>query len=279
MIGAPQAAPAPQASVTMLCGPNTNAYIIMKGILTLTIAALALTACAQQPATHSAVPADDKNLPPKNVPAAVTPHWQLPANHVNHDKYYARRATHFGTLPIDTNDIVMLGNSLTDGAEFAELFNNANVKNRGIVGDIIQGYIDRLEPITAGHPAKIFILGGVNDVSHGVSGDSIARAMERLVKLIKRQSPRTKIYVQSMLPFNNDVQLWKYLKDREHVVVEGNKALERMCRRQGVTWINLYPLFDNGNGKLKPEFTNDGLHLMGEAYIVWRDALLPYINE
>ncbi|MBP5560568.1 MAG: sialate O-acetylesterase [Muribaculaceae bacterium] len=242
------------------------------------MALFALTACAQ-PKTGSAEPRESRNLPPKNVPAAVTPHWQLPAHHVNHDKYYERRATHFGTLPVDADDIIMLGNSLTDGAEFAELFGNVNVKNRGIVGDIIPGYIDRLEPITSGHPAKIFILGGVNDVSHGVSGDSIARSMERLVVLIKQQSPETKIYVQSMLPFNNDVQMWKYLKDREQVVVDGNKALERMCRRQGVTWIDLYPLFDDGNGKLRPEYTNDGLHLMGEAYLVWRDALLPYINE
>lgn len=238
---------------------------------------ISLTACGQAQ-DRSAVPADDKNLPPKDFPASIT-QWQLPEVRANHDVYYARRATHFGTLRLNRDDIVMLGNSLTDGAEFAELFDNPHVKNRGIVGDIIQGYIDRIDPIVDYEPAKIFILGGVNDVSHGVSGDSIARATERLVTIIKQRSPRTKIYVQSMLPFNNDVQMWKYLKDREHVVVEGNAALEAMCRRQGVTWINLYPLFDDGNGKLRPEYTNDGLHLMGDAYLIWRDALLPYINN
>lgn len=195
----------------------------------------------------------------------------------NQDVYYVRRVTLFDQLPVGKKDIIMLGNSLTDGAEWNELLNNRHVKNRGIVGDIIQGYYERMEPILKGQPKKIFILGGVNDVSHDVSGDSIARAMEKLIVLIKTRSPRTKIYLQSMLPFNNEVRLWKYLKDREQVVVDGNRALEQVARRQGVTWINLYPLFVDDNGRLRAEYTNDGLHLMGPAYLIWRDAIKPYI--
>ena len=197
---------------------------------------------------------------------------------VNTDVYYARRVTLFDQLPIYSSDIVMLGNSLTDGAEWNELFDNCHVKNRGIVGDIIPGFYERMEPILKGQPRKIFIMGGVNDVSHAVSADSICNAMEQLVTLIKSRCPKTEIFVQSMLPFNNDVRLWKNLKDREQVIVDGNKALEAMCKRQNVTWINLYPLFVDANGKLKKEYTNDGLHLMGEAYLVWRDALLPYVK-
>ena len=194
----------------------------------------------------------------------------------NQDVYYVRRATLFEQLPVGKKDIIMLGNSLTDGAEWNELMRNSHVKNRGIVGDIIQGYYERMEPILKGQPKKIFILGGVNDVSHDVSGDSIARAMEKLIVLIKTRSPRTKIYLQSMLPFNNDVRLWKLLKDREQVVVDGNRALKEVARRQGVTWIDLYPLFVDDNGRLKAEYTNDGLHLMGPAYLIWRDAIKKY---
>ena len=195
----------------------------------------------------------------------------------NQDVYYVRRATLFDLLPVGKKDIIMLGNSLTDGAEWNELLHNRHVKNRGIVGDIVQGMYERMEPILKGQPKKIFIMGGVNDISHDVSGDSIARAIEKLIVLIKTRSPRTKIYLQSMLPFNNDVRLWKLLKDREHVVVEGNRALEQVARRQRVTWIDLYPLFVDADGKLKAEYTNDGLHLLGPAYLIWRDAIKPYV--
>lgn len=198
---------------------------------------------------------------------------------VNPDVYYARRATLFDLLPVYSSDIIMLGNSLTDGAEWNELFDNCHVKNRGIVGDIIPGFFERLEPIMKGQPRKIFIMGGVNDISHGVSADSIVSAMTQVVTTIQARCPKTEIYVQSMLPFNNDVRLWKLLKGREQVVVDGNKGLESMCQRLGVTFINLYPLFVGENGKMKPEYTNDGLHLMGGAYLIWRDALLPYIRK
>ena len=196
----------------------------------------------------------------------------------NQDPYYARRATLFDELPIGKKDIVMLGNSLTDGGEFNELLNNRHVKNRGIVGDIVQGLIDRIDPIIKGKPKKLFILTGVNDISHDVSADSIARAMEKLIVMVKQGSPRTKIYLQSLLPFNNDVREWKLLKGRDHVVVEANQLLEQVARRQGVTWINLYPLFADEQGRLRADLTNDGLHLMGKGYLIWRDAINPYVK-
>ena len=196
----------------------------------------------------------------------------------NQDPYYARRATLFDELPICKKDIVMLGNSLTDGGEFSELLNNRRVKNRGIVGDIVQGLIDRIDPIIQGQPKKLFILTGVNDISHDVSADSIARAMEKLIVMVKKDSPRTKIYLQSLLPFNNDVREWKLLKGRDHVVVEANRLLEQVARRQGVTWINLYPLFADEQGRLRADLTNDGLHLMGKGYLIWRDAIKPYVK-
>jgi len=200
------------------------------------------------------------------------------AAQANQDPYYARRATLFEQLPIGKKDIVMLGNSLTDGCEFNELLGNRHIKNRGIVGDIVQGLIDRIDPIIKGQPKKLFIMSGVNDISHGVDADSIARVTERLIVMVKQGSPRTKIYLQSLLPFNNEVREWKLLVGREHVVVEANALLEQVARRQGVTWINLYPLFVDDQGRLRADLTNDGLHLMGEGYLIWRDAIRPYIK-
>ena len=200
------------------------------------------------------------------------------AQQANQDPYYARRTTLFDELPIGKKDIVMLGNSLTDGCEFNELLGNRHIKNRGIVGDIIQGLIDRIGPIIKGQPKKLFIMSGVNDISHDVSADSIARAMEKLIVMVKQGSPRTKIYLQSLLPFNNDVREWKLLKGRDHVVVEANALLEQVAHRQSVTWINLYPLFVDDQGRLRADLTNDGLHLMGKGYLIWRDAIKPYIK-
>ncbi len=42
--------------------------------------------------------------------------------------FYYQRATLFEKLPITSKDIVFLGNSITNGAEWCELLKNPNVK-------------------------------------------------------------------------------------------------------------------------------------------------------
>lgn len=42
--------------------------------------------------------------------------------------FYYQRATLFEELPVTSSDIIFLGNSITNGAEWAELFKNKHVK-------------------------------------------------------------------------------------------------------------------------------------------------------
>ena len=105
-----------------------------------------------------------------------------------YNEFYYQRTTLFQQLPIHSTDIVFLGDSQTNGCEWSELLGNPNVKNRGISSDVIQGFSDRLDPILKGKPAKIFVLGGVNDVSHNLSADSIATAMRNLLVKIQGES-------------------------------------------------------------------------------------------
>lgn len=192
---------------------------------------------------------------------------------------YYQRASLFDCLPVDTTDIVFLGNSLTHGCEWHELFGMPNIKNRGINGDIVEGIRLRLAPIVKGQPAKLFLLCGVNDVSHNLTADSIAGALGNLIDIIRTESPRTRVYVQSLLPINNSFGRYKAIKDKEQVIRDINLLLEPMVVEKGCTWINSYPAFVDADGNLDARFTNDGLHMMGNGYIHWRDILLPYVKE
>lgn len=196
-----------------------------------------------------------------------------------HGGLWGQRATLFELLPVDSTDIVMLGNSITHYCEWHELLGMPNVKNRGISGDVVGQMTERLDPIVSGHPAKIFVMGGVNDVSHNLPADTIAARMEILLDYIITNSPQTKIYLQSALPINNDFNRYKNLAGTEQVILDYNKLLEKIAADRGITYINLFPLLVNDEGKLDPKYTNDGLHLLGDAYIVWREAIMPYINE
>ena len=105
--------------------------------------------------------------------------------------YWYQKATLYEALPVVSTDIVFLGNSITDGGEWAELFGDARMKNRGISGDIAEGVYDRLDAVLGGKPAKIFLLIGINDVARGTSADTIVARILKIAKKIGEDSPRT----------------------------------------------------------------------------------------
>ncbi len=197
-----------------------------------------------------------------------------------YNEFYYQRSSHFEMLPVGSDDIVFLGDSQTNGCEWHEMLDNPNVKNRGISSDVIQGFADRVQPIIDGRPAKLFILGGVNDISHDLTPDSIATAMRNLIVKVRRGTPATKVYLQSLLPIDNSFRRYKAMTGKESVIVETNKLLKKVAEETGATWIDLYSrMVDPATGNMRKGLTNDGLHLLGAGYAVWRDAVLPYVEE
>lgn len=193
--------------------------------------------------------------------------------------FYEQRATLFEELPITSKDIVFLGNSITNGCEWSELFQNKHVKNRGISGDICMGVYDRLGPIVQGKPAKIFLLIGINNVARGMSADSIVAETARIIRQIKKESPKTKLYLQSVLPVNDCYGMFSGHTSRWQVVKQINDRLQPLAESEQVTYIDLYSHFVEGEtGKMDPQYTNDGLHLLGKGYLLWRDIVKPYVD-
>ena len=195
--------------------------------------------------------------------------------------YNFQRRSLFEVLPIHSGDIVFLGNSITDGCEWAELFNNRHVKNRGISGDRSGWLLDRLDPIVGGHPKKLFLMIGVNDLAAGVSPDEIVANVARLIDRFQSESRWTKIYVQSILPVNGvDTKAkpknhWK--KGAE--IIETNKLLETLCEgRKNVMYVDVYSALVDEKGMLDKQYTNDGLHLMGEGYLAWKTVIEKFVR-
>lgn len=187
----------------------------------------------------------------------------------------------FDKLPVGNDDIVFLGNSITDGGEFQELFGMDNVLNRGIRSDRIQGVRKRLDQVTSGHPKKIFLLIGINDVADSRNtAASIASNYEVLVKEIREKSPETQLYIQSVMPINNDFRRYKSLIGREKIIPALNEKLKKIADDYNCTYIDLWPaLADSATGKMQKKFTNDGLHLTGAGYRAWTDTVRKYVVE
>lgn len=196
------------------------------------------------------------------------------------DEYNYQKRSLFEVLPVHSNDIVFLGNSITDGCEWAELFNNRNVKNRGISGDRSGWLLERLDPIIAGHPKKLFLMIGINDLAAGVTPHQIVANVARLIDRFQTESRWTKIYVQSILPVNgiDTKAAHKPHWDKGVEILQTNKLLEKLCEEKEVTYLDVYLALVDGKGLLDKRYTNDGLHLTGAGYLAWKEAIKSYVR-
>lgn len=188
--------------------------------------------------------------------------------------YYYHRKEHFESLPDTPNEIIFLGNSITDGAEWSELFGNSNVKNRGIGGDDTDGVLERLTEVTSSKPAKIFMMIGTNDLAYGKTVDHVVENHKKIIAQIKTDSPDTEIYIQSVLPCEDAVHTTR----PNDKIREINKQLIEICKSQALTYIDLDPAFSDENGKLNKKYSIDGLHVNGAGYLIWKEIVKKYIE-
>ncbi|MBT4129887.1 MAG: sialate O-acetylesterase [Candidatus Marinimicrobia bacterium] len=193
--------------------------------------------------------------------------------------YYERKSDLFRFLPNGPDEIILLGNSITDGGNWFELLRDPRIKNRGISADVTRGILNRADEVLESKPLKIFLLIGINDLAKGASQENILDNIGTFVKRVKSESPRTQTYIQSILPVNPDYTSYPKHVSKGEAIVELNKKIALLCQDMDVEYLNLYPYFITQDGVLNPEYTNDGLHLSGSGYIVWSEILKPYLKD
>ncbi|NLA62110.1 MAG: serine hydrolase [Bacteroidales bacterium] len=196
-----------------------------------------------------------------------------------HDHYYKRIVDFKTGEPVNSESIVMLGNSITEGGgNWAQKMGIKNLVNRGISGDNVSGVFDRLNEITKGKPKKIFLKIGINDISHHQTSDFIVSRIAEIVEKIKSDSPRTQLYIQSLLPINESIGIYSRLNGRSDQIADINIKLKALAKNWNLTYIDLYPLFvEPGTQTLRADLTGDGLHISEEGYKIWRQALTKHL--
>ena len=194
-----------------------------------------------------------------------------------HNAYYdTRRAAH-DEEGLQQGAIVFLGNSITEQGWWSLLLKRGDVENRGIGGDCISGMINRVQPIVDGRPKAIFIMGGANDLLFSkISNEKLLQQYERLLDIIARGTPRTRVYIQSLLPLN-EAHNEAFMKGKNARFAEFNALLRAMAERRGLTFIDIWSAMQR-NGELPEEYTFDGIHLKAAGYAVWIEKIRPYVK-
>lgn len=185
------------------------------------------------------------------------------------DLNYEVRRSLFKVYKPQRIKIVMLGNSITYGADWNELLTRTDVANRGIGGDVTEGFINRLSDIYTLNPEICFIMGGINDIVKGIPVNDI---YSNFIKIIEGlQSKKITPIIQSTLYVSNKLYDWKEINTK---VDELNNLLTEYAEAKDVTVIDINKELTT-NGALNAAYTYDGLHLLGNGYEKWRNLILP----
>lgn len=171
-------------------------------------------------------------------------------------------------------NVVLVGDSITEGFEIPKYFPGRRMLNRGIGGDVIgnglpaddlRGVLRRLDSSVFDCAATdVFLMIGINDLNSGHSVDAMETGYRDLLRKIKEHSPSIRVHVESLLPTRGD------FAKQNASVRDFNRRLEKMAAQYGYHFLNLHPLFTDDKGELKAEYTPEGLHLNEAGYRVWR---------
>lgn len=181
-------------------------------------------------------------------------------------------------------NIVFFGDSITEGYNVKEFFDENKVVNSGISGNTTQDLIDRIETdLYDYNPSKVIILIGTNDIRANISDEEIIDNIKEIITGIRKNRKNSEIYIQSIYPINRDVdkEYWKDVNSKynnKHII-ELNKLIKNLCKEKKITYINVYSKLIDDNGNLKSAYTKEGLHLNDLGYYKVTNVLKEYLKN
>ena len=186
--------------------------------------------------------------------------------------------------------ILFAGSSLMEQFPVNELLLDRGcpltVYNRGIGGfttdelaRVLDVYVFDLEP------AHIFINIGTNDLNGpDYSLEGLLERYGDILRRIKERLPQAKLYMLAYYPVNEPVgsrnpYFGEVFRHRTNGRIrEANRGVEALAARMGARFLDLNGPITDGEGRLKEEFTVEGMHMYADGYWAVLDRLLPILE-
>ena len=159
------------------------------------------------------------------------------------------------------------------------------VYNRGVGGFITQELMDNIETcILALAPSRLFINIGTNDLSSAQTPiENIMALYGQILDRVKEKNPRCRIYLMAYYPINYEAaeeEMKPCLKIRTNEKINrANGAVEKLAAEKGARFIDVNAPLKDEQGRLKAEYTIEGIHINDEGYRSIFGELMRYATE
>lgn len=195
----------------------------------------------------------------------------------------------------EENRSVKPGQTVFTGSSLMEMFpinkllelhgDDIIIYNRGVGGFVSRELLEVLDVcVIELAPSKVFINIGTNDLSD--SSISISRLMEtydKIISEIETALPKTRIYLMAYYPVNYEAaaeDMKECLRIRTNEKINAaNEEVKRLAERHGQRYIDISRNLKDDKGRLKAEFTIEGLHINYDGYSAVYDDIMKYVKE
>lgn len=198
-------------------------------------------------------------------------------------KRYEEANGTLGMLQAGKPRVVFLGDSITDGWKLNQYFPEKDFVNRGISGQITGQMLGRMmADVIRAKPAAMIVLAGTNDIARGVPMQAIQDNLAMIAELAEAR--KIKVALASVLPvhdYNKDANPnYEMSKRRPPAEIKTlNEWIKSYCQRKGFLYVDYFSAMVDGQGFLKKELAEDGLHPNAAGYQVMAPAAAAAIEK
>ena len=167
------------------------------------------------------------------------------------------------------DDALFVGDSRTVGIQLYGTLKNADyfcdkglaaykIDTASVNGQTLDGVLK------AKKYGKIYVMLGINEV--GNNFDYTIKAFNSTIDKIKQAQPDALIYIMANLHVTTGAQTSTISNERINYL---NASFSQLADYKTIFYIDVNPVFDDNDGALRSDASNDGVHVLANYYETW----------
>ena len=186
------------------------------------------------------------------------------------------------SIKVQDENIVFFGDSITEGYNVKEFYDEYRVVNSGISGNTTNDLINRIDSdLYDYNPSVVIIQIGTNDIRASIKDEEIINNIKKIIKGIRKNRKNASILIESIYPLNRemDTEYWNGVNEdynNKHII-KLNKDIKKLCKIEHIKYIDVYSSLLDDNKNLKEVYSKEGLHLTDLGYYKVTKIIKKYL--
>ncbi|MDE6036258.1 MAG: hypothetical protein K2G36_10160 [Ruminococcus sp.] len=174
------------------------------------------------------------------------------------------------------DDALFIGDSRTVGIheygtlKNADYFCSVGLAAYKIANEYDENGLTIYDKLSNNKYGKVYIMLGINEVGNDFT--YTVNSYLNLISTVKQYQPEALIYIMANLHVSAERQLQGDSVTNENINAL-NQAQSEFADNQSIFYIDINPIFDDTDGNLMYECSNDGVHVLAKYYQTWCEWL------